>query len=119
MEQQQDLRKLFDEKRATESFQLKSGHKDRFLNRLDQELPKRSTSKWFVFKIAASVMVFIGLGFYWYSNLNIKNKSGYGNTVTYYYDSKRMEYRYEKYKIKKPKKSLVVVAMIRQVHMFV
>ncbi len=73
MEQQQDLRKLFDEKRATESFQLKSGHKDRFLNRLDLELPKRSTSKWFVFKIAASVVVFIGLGFYWYSNLNIKN----------------------------------------------
>ena len=42
-------------------------------------------------------------------NVNIKNKAGYSNTVTYDYDSKRMEYRYEKYKIKKPKNTYDII----------
>lgn len=36
-------------------------------------------------------------------SVNIKNKRGYGNTVSYDYDTKKMEYQYKKFKIKKPK----------------
>ncbi len=36
-------------------------------------------------------------------NVNIKNKAGNGNTITYDYSTKRMEYQYNKFKIKKPK----------------
>lgn len=68
MEQKQDLRTLFNQKRASESFKLKTGHKDRFLKRLDHELPQKSRSSWFVFKIAASVVLVAGLSFYWYAN---------------------------------------------------
>ena len=70
MEQKQDLRTLFKEKRESENFELKVGHKSRFLNRLDLELPKKTKSKWFIFRIAASVILMFGLGFYWYSSLN-------------------------------------------------
>jgi hypothetical protein len=36
-------------------------------------------------------------------NVNITNKSGYGNTVTYNTKSKKMEYKYTNSKVKKPK----------------
>ncbi len=60
----QDLRKLFEEQRKTQRFEMKAGHEDRFLERLDEALPvtpkARPTYLWL--RIAAAVVVLLGVG---------------------------------------------------------
>lgn len=65
----QDLRKLFKEQREKEKHSLGQGHEERFLERLELELPtiKKPAFGWF--KIAASVIVLISLGFFAYKQL--------------------------------------------------
>lgn len=65
----QDLRKLFEEQRKKESYQMKKGHEDRFFEKLENEMPKKaSTNTYFWLKIAASVVVLVGLTSYFYIN---------------------------------------------------
>ncbi len=66
----QDLRKLFEEERKKQQFEMKSGHEARFLERLAEELPetpkKRTTYLWL--GIAASVVVVLGIGGFFFLN---------------------------------------------------
>ena len=62
-----DIRELFKEERKTKKFQLKQGHEERFLGRLEKELPKQDKSGFFFLKIAASVLVMISIGIYTYN----------------------------------------------------
>ncbi|MDT0606937.1 hypothetical protein [Croceitalea rosinachiae] len=60
-----DLRELFKEQRKNEKFSMKDDHEDRFLDRLEKELPKGkndSTYQWL--KIAASVVIIISVASY-------------------------------------------------------
>lgn len=63
----QDIRELFKEERKTKKFQLKQGHEERFLKRLEKELPKQNKSRFFFLKVAASVLVVISIGIYAYN----------------------------------------------------
>ncbi|MCX2720445.1 hypothetical protein [Lentiprolixibacter aurantiacus] len=59
---EQDLRKLFETERD-KKFQLKEGHEDRFMERLDREMPpSQRTSRVWVLSIAATVLVLISVG---------------------------------------------------------
>lgn len=59
----QDLRELFKEQRKKEKFKIKKGHEGRFLDRLEEELPTEMKPRSFHWmKIAASVLVLIGVG---------------------------------------------------------
>ena len=62
----QDLRTLFKKEREGQKFELKKGHEARFLEKLDNELPKREKSFFTLLKIAASILLVIGLGFIGY-----------------------------------------------------
>lgn len=66
-----DLRKLFEKERKEKRFKMKEGHEDRFFAKLEDELPKDSPKKsvfslWM--QIAASVVVAVGLSFYYFSS---------------------------------------------------
>lgn len=63
----QDLRDLFEEERNKKTFTMPKGHEDRFLERLESELPIekiRSNTHWW--RIAASVIVVLGIGAFFY-----------------------------------------------------
>lgn len=61
----QDLREMF-KKEAGEKTPLKSGHEQRFLNRLEKELPTTRKSSYFYLRIAASVLILLSIGIYTY-----------------------------------------------------
>ena len=63
----QDLRELF-KKEAGKAPLMKKGHEERFLKRLDKELPTKRKSTFYFIKIAASVLVLFSLGIYTYIN---------------------------------------------------
>ncbi|MEE9364704.1 MAG: hypothetical protein V3U92_19050 [Cellulophaga sp.] len=60
-----DLRKMFQEYKE-EKHLMKSGHKERFLNRLEEEIPrkKRHFLNW---KIAASIVLILSSGVYFFN----------------------------------------------------
>ncbi|MDC6390265.1 hypothetical protein PP182_16365 [Maribacter sp. PR1] len=58
----QDLIKLFKKEREEQSFELKKGHEARFLSKLDEALPVEKKSLWNIWKVAASIVVLLGLG---------------------------------------------------------
>jgi hypothetical protein len=61
----QDLRKLFEKDRKSKKHTLKDGHESRFLKRLEKELPqKKQSSTFFWVRIAASVILLLGIGTY-------------------------------------------------------
>ena len=71
----QDLRELFKEQRENEKFSMKKGHEERFLERLEEQLPihKKSTSyQWL--KIAASVAVLLSVTGYFFLQNQSKTK---------------------------------------------
>ena len=57
----QDLKELFRKEREKQMFKMDEGHEERFLSRLEDALPKRRTSLWTTWKIAASIIAIIGL----------------------------------------------------------
>ncbi|MBT8258070.1 MAG: hypothetical protein KJO00_11570 [Bacteroidia bacterium] len=60
----QDLRKLFENEQKMSSGRMPEGHEGRFMERLDNQLPvasKKASFGWL--RIAASVVIFIGLGY--------------------------------------------------------
>ncbi|WP_421801434.1 hypothetical protein [Flagellimonas sp.] len=66
-----DLRKLFEKEREEKRFDMKKGHEDRFFSKLEEELPKDPPKKkvlslWM--QIAASVVVAVGLSFYYFNS---------------------------------------------------
>jgi hypothetical protein len=63
----QDLRELF-KREKREKHPMKKGHEERFLSRLDKELPVKRKSTFYFIKIAASILVLFSLGIYTYLN---------------------------------------------------
>ncbi|AWX43387.1 hypothetical protein HME9304_00375 [Flagellimonas maritima] len=67
----QDIRELFAKERAQKNFIMKKGHEARFLSKLDEEMPsqsiKKKSSSFFWVGIAASAMIILGLGIYFFS----------------------------------------------------
>ena len=64
----QDLRELFAREREQQTHTMKEGHEDRFLSKLEENIPhskrNRGTNRTLWLQIAASVVVVIGLGYY-------------------------------------------------------
>lgn len=64
----QDLRELFARERKETKYALKQGHENRFMSKLEQEMPKgRNTNRFLWLSIAASALVVFGIGFYLFS----------------------------------------------------
>ncbi|WP_437396833.1 hypothetical protein [Flagellimonas lutimaris] len=66
-----DLRKLFEKEREQKRFKLEEGHENRFFTKLEAKLPndppkKKVFSLWM--QIAASVVVAVGLSFYYFNS---------------------------------------------------
>ncbi|WP_299116078.1 hypothetical protein [uncultured Winogradskyella sp.] len=58
----QDLRNLFEKDEKAQNVKMSEGHEARFLQKLEEELPKQKSSNRFnFFNIAASVVVLLGL----------------------------------------------------------
>tara|TARA_R110001583_G_scaffold56349_2_gene170211 strand:- start:3511 stop:4095 length:585 start_codon:yes stop_codon:yes gene_type:complete len=86
----QDLRKLFEEEQRKEHFVMNRGHEKRFMDRLDKELRQDKKPSFFFLKIAATILVLIGLGTIFFiqrnnanipttvvdKNTNVENKTG-------------------------------------------
>ncbi len=62
----QDLRELFAKERDDEMPKIKPGHKQRFHERLEKKFPRRRKPWTVVFKVAASVLILIGIGSYYF-----------------------------------------------------
>jgi len=62
---QQDIRKLFEIENKLSKAKMPEGHEARFLNKLDEALPveKKKSSSFGFMRIAASVVILIGLSF--------------------------------------------------------
>jgi len=69
MKQDKDLRTLFNQKQEGLNFKLKDGHKERFFEKLSNELPEEKNNYSFIYKIAASIVVLVGLGCIIYNSL--------------------------------------------------
>ncbi|UWX55905.1 hypothetical protein NYZ99_05840 [Maribacter litopenaei] len=65
-----DLKKLFDKEREELKFKMKYGHEDRFMSKLEEALPKERTSFWNTWRIAASIVILIGVGLVTFLQLN-------------------------------------------------
>jgi len=65
----QDLRELFKEEKRKKQ-PMKKGHEERFLNRLDKELPIKRKSTFYFIKIAASILILFSIGIYTYINFS-------------------------------------------------
>ena len=69
----QDIREKFREEPKTDSQQMKAGHETRFLGRLEKELPKRRKSISTGLRVAASVVVLLGIvGYYFLGSENVE-----------------------------------------------
>ena len=63
----QDLRELFKAER-TKKYALKEGHEARFSKRLEEVFPEPKRSRFYLFSIAASVVVLVGLSYVFFQN---------------------------------------------------
>jgi len=81
----QDLRKLFEAKREQERFEMKDGHEERFMDLLEETLPEGKPVKkqsFFWLRVAASVVLAVGIGGYFLHNtLNKKEDIPVQTTV--------------------------------------
>lgn len=66
----QDLREMFKDSGSEITESMKVGHEQRFLKRMELELPVTKKPAFPIFKIAASLIVLIGLGTYIFMNDN-------------------------------------------------
>ena len=65
----QDIRELFRNEDARTSEKLAQGHKKRFEQKLDREIPQKKKNKRFFFiKVAAIFLVALSVGFYFFEN---------------------------------------------------
>jgi len=58
----QDLREMFKNERQAKRTPMPKGHEDRFISRLETQFPKRNRSHFKWLRIAASVLVLLGVG---------------------------------------------------------
>ncbi|MFS4449526.1 hypothetical protein [Maribacter sp. 2307UL18-2] len=65
-----DLRKLFAAQREKEKPLMKQGHEERFLARLEEQLPQEKKPSFSILKIAATFLLLCGLGVLVYLNLD-------------------------------------------------
>lgn len=67
-----DLKKLFDKEREEQTFKMKQGHEARFLAKLEESLPqeRKQTSFWNTWRVAASVILLVGVGIFAYVQVN-------------------------------------------------
>lgn len=67
-----DLKKLFDKEREEQTFKMKRGHEARFLAKLEESLPqeREQTSLWNTWRVAASVILLVGVGIFAYVQIN-------------------------------------------------
>lgn len=79
-----DLRKIFEEERKKKSFKMREGHENRFLAKLEEEMPIEQKSSGHWLRIAASIIIVLGLGTYFFlstqdsptvENTTVVNKS--------------------------------------------
>jgi len=64
---EQDLREMFKKQQDAQKIAIKDGHEARFLKKLERSMPAEKTSSKMWFKIAASIVVILGIGFgYWH-----------------------------------------------------
>lgn len=61
----QDLRELFKKERDDHMPKMKTGHKERFQERLQKKFPQRRKPWTILLKVAASVLILIGIGTYY------------------------------------------------------
>ncbi|UII78912.1 hypothetical protein [Flagellimonas sp. CMM7] len=67
----QDLRELFEKEREQAVHKMKDGYENRFLSKLEMEMPTEKKSGSFLWlSIAASVVVILGLGIYYFSSID-------------------------------------------------
>ena len=64
----QDLRKLLGKERERK-FNMKKGHEDRFMERLNESFPKQRTRIIPNWSIAAAIVVLLGIGFYYINDM--------------------------------------------------
>ena len=69
-----DLRELFKDERERQGHSINKGHEVRFLERLENELPKKRKPSYFMLKIAATILVLLSIGFYGYKQFNNSDK---------------------------------------------
>jgi hypothetical protein len=62
-----DLRTVFREAQEKEDYSLKLGYKERFLERLEQELPKKQKISFYHLAIAASILLLVGSAIYFFA----------------------------------------------------
>ena len=77
----QDLRKLFEEEALENKPSMKTGHEARFLDKLDKALPQQQKSSFVWLKIAAAVIVFLGLGALGYTYFNATHTEQVPQTI--------------------------------------
>ncbi len=78
----QDLRKLFEKERSEKKYSMGDGHEDRFLEKLEREIPEGTKKKPFVWiSVAASLLILLGFGFYFFSTLGDENQNKDLNTT--------------------------------------
>lgn len=70
---QQDLRDLFKKDREEQKHQLKQGHETRFLELLEEKLPKKEKKSFYVLKIAAAVLILVTVGYLGFKQYNAKD----------------------------------------------
>ncbi len=67
----QDIKDLFEKERnIIPNEKMSTGHEDRFLNKLDTELPVKKSKNFYWLQIAASVVLVFGLGYGTFSYFN-------------------------------------------------
>ncbi len=69
---QQDLRDLFKKDREQQKYQPKQGHEARFLELLEEKLPKAKKRPFYLLKIAAAILILATLGYLGFKQLNTK-----------------------------------------------
>ena len=75
----QDIRKLFENEQKVNKDKMPEGHEERFIQKLDQDLPIKTKKSIFTFlNVAASAVILIGLSFgaYKYFGVNPEVSSG-------------------------------------------
>ena len=60
----QDLREMFETDKEELMSMLKEGHRDRFLVRLNTEMPLPKKSNFYILKIAAAILVLVSVGIF-------------------------------------------------------
>ena len=64
----QDLRKMFKEEQKEERFVMHEGHEERFRGLLDKEFPQQKRFPFPVLKVAAAILVLVGMGTLFFLN---------------------------------------------------